>query len=62
MAQRRRDRCGEPFQDNFTENTGAVREKINDAQAHLRPDPDINSQESDSLNKSFAENLRNNKP
>lgn len=49
-----RDRSGEIFEDDLTENdlpSGAVRD---DAQATLRLDPDIDSQEAD---RAMAENI-----
>jgi len=58
MSDRRRDRSGEPFQDYFTENTGAVRTRIEDAQGMMRSDPDIDSQEADAMNKVFVKELR----
>ena len=58
MADRKWDRRGEPFQDNFTENPGADRAKIEDAQAFMRSDPDIDSQEADDMNKEFARRIR----
>lgn len=49
-----RDRSGEIFQDDLTENeTKARGEKRDDAEATLRLDPDIDSQEAD---KAMAEN------
>lgn len=49
-----RDRSGEIFQDDLTENeTKARGEKRDDAEATLRMDPDIDSQEADSA---MAEN------
>lgn len=54
MNKWKRDRAGEIFQDDLTENElpdGAVRD---DAQATLRLDPDIDSQEAD---KAMAEDV-----
>jgi hypothetical protein len=50
-----RDRSGEIFQDDLTENeTKARGEKRDDAEATLRLDPDIDSQEAD---RAMAENI-----
>ncbi|MBV8638514.1 MAG: hypothetical protein JO322_10540 [Candidatus Eremiobacteraeota bacterium] len=54
MSDRKRDRRGEPFQNNFTENTGASRSLIADAQLLLQLDPDIDSEEADAMNMMFA--------
>jgi hypothetical protein len=58
MTDKKRDRRGEPFQNDFTENTGADRVKIEEAQSLMRSDPDIDSQEADSMNKEFARRIR----
>jgi hypothetical protein len=50
-----RDRSGEIFQDDLTENESKARgERRDDAQATLRLDPDIDSQEAD---RAMAENI-----
>lgn len=55
MDKRSRDRRGEIFQDDLTENeTKARGEKRDDAEATLRLDPDIDSQEAD---RAMAENI-----
>lgn len=58
MSERKRDRRGVPYQDDFTENTGADRVKIDDAQGQMRSDPDIDSQEADAMNKVFVRELQ----
>ncbi len=57
MSELKRDRKGVPFQDDFTENTGADRVKIDDAQGQMKSDPDIDSQEADAMNKIFVREL-----
>jgi hypothetical protein len=55
MDKRSRDRSGEIFQDDLTENeTKARGERRDDAEATLRLDPDIDSQEDD---RAMAENI-----
>lgn len=58
MGEHRRDRKGESFQDNMTENEGATPAAREQASHHLRPDGDINSQESDEMNRDFADRLK----
>ena len=53
-----RDRDGEVFQDDFTNNEAAHPPEIEEAQHHLHPDPDIDSQEADEKNPEFAEELK----
>ena len=45
MGEKKRDRSGEPFQDDFTENEGARRPLIEQAQHELQPDTDIENDE-----------------
>ena len=55
MDKRSRDRAGEIFQDDLTENeTKARGERRDDAEATLRLDPDIDSQEAD---RAMSENI-----
>jgi hypothetical protein len=55
MDKRSRDRSGEIFQDDLTENeTKARGERRDDAEATLRLDPDIDSQEDD---RAMSENI-----
>lgn len=58
MGERKRDRDGEIFQDDFTGNEGISPADREEAEHHLRPDPDINSQEADAKNADFAEELK----
>ncbi len=58
MGEHKRDRKGEIFQDDLTENEGAHPPAREEAVHHLRPDPDINSQEADEKNREFAEELK----
>lgn len=55
MDKRSRDRAGEIFQDDLTENESKARgERRDDAEATLRLDPDIDSQEAD---RAMSENI-----
>ncbi len=58
MGEHRRDRKGEIFQNNMTENEGAYPPAREEASHRLRPDGDINSQEADEMNREFAERLK----
>ena len=58
MGEHRRDRKGEIFQDDMTENEGAPPPAREQASHHLHPDGDINSQEADEANAGFAEELK----
>jgi hypothetical protein len=58
MRDKRRDRCGEPFQDDFTESRGASRERIADAQLLLTLDPDTDSEEADAFCVTFCRQIR----
>lgn len=53
-----RDRDGEIFENDLTEDTGAHPPAIEQAQHHLHPDPGIDSQEADAMNPTFAEELK----
>lgn len=55
MDKRSRDRAGEIFQDDLTENESKPRgERRDDAESTLRLDPDIDSQEAD---RAMSENV-----
>ena len=58
MGEHKRDRDGEPFEDDMTEDEGATPPTREQASHQLRPDPDINSQEADEANPKFAEELK----
>lgn len=58
MDNTKRDRDGEIFQDDFTNNEGAHPPAREQAAHHLHPDPDIDSQEADKKNPEFAEELK----
>lgn len=58
MSDVKRDRSGEIFQNDTTENEGARRGEIEDQQAKLQPDPDVDSQEADEKNPAFARELK----
>ena len=58
MGDHKRDRSGEPFQNDMTENEGAHPPAREQASHHLHPDGDINSAEADELNPKFAEELK----
>ena len=45
MGEKKRDRSGELFQNTFTENEGARRPLIEEAQHDLKPDPDVENDE-----------------
>lgn len=58
MDKAKRDRDGEIFQDDLTENEGAHPPAREQAAHHLKPDPGIDSQEADEMNPEFAEELK----
>lgn len=58
MDNTKRDRDGEIFQDDLTDNEGMHPPAREQAAHHLKPDPGINSQEADAKNPEFAEELK----
>lgn len=58
MENTKRDRDGEIFQNDLTENEGAHPPAREQASHRLRPDPGIDSQEADAKNPEFAEELK----
>lgn len=58
MSTLKRDRSGEIFQNDLTNNDGAPPPVIEEAIHQLAADPDIDSQEADALNPVFAEELK----
>lgn len=58
MGEHKRDRTGEIFQNDMTENEGAQPPVREQASHHLRPDGGVDSQEADEKNPDFAEELK----
>ncbi len=58
MGEHKRDRDGEIFQNDTTDNEGAHPPAREQASHHLRPDGGIDSQEADAKNPDFAEELK----
>ena len=54
----KRDRDGEIFQNELTNNTGATPPEKEKGAHELAPDPGVNSQEADEKNSQFAEELK----
>lgn len=54
----KRDRDGEIFENDLTNDEGVHPPAREQAAHHLRPDPGINSQEDDEKNPEFAEELK----
>lgn len=58
MSSTKRDRDGEIFQNDLTENEGAHPPAKEQAAHHLQMDPNIDSQEADEKNPEFAKELK----
>lgn len=58
MDDLKRDRTGEIFQDDLTDNEGATPAAIEQASHTDKLDPNVDSQEDDATNPEFAEELK----
>ena len=58
MATPKRDRDGEIFQNDLTNNEDAPPSAVEEGVHHLAADPDIDSEEDDETNPEFAKELR----
>jgi hypothetical protein len=58
MEKFKRDRDGEIFQDDLTENDGPSGAELEEGAEQLHLDPNIDSQEDDELEPKFAEELK----
>ena len=58
MDDSKRDRDGEIFQNDLTNNEGAHPPAREQEAHHLHPDPGVDSQEADEKNREFAEELK----